>query len=88
MSLRHVFELRVNWARTYQERDAAMAYDLPVALLLMAPTWLVLTCVAFAGLFGRLDRWTGMPLSPSAARHSLPWASRWTILGPTCRSLL
>ena len=69
LSLRHVFEWRLHWARTYQERDAVMAYYSPVALLLMAPTWLVLTCVAFAGLFwatGPMDWYAAFTLSGSS----------------------
>ena len=49
--MRRLFELRLRKVRTYEERDAIMAYYAPVSMLMLVPLWLTLTLIAFTGLF-------------------------------------
>lgn len=51
VTMRRLFELRLHWATTYDERDRVMAYYSPVSLLLLLPTWLMLVLVGFMGMF-------------------------------------
>jgi len=37
--LRHVFEFILHFAKTYEQRDAIMAYYAPVGLMSLVPTW-------------------------------------------------
>ncbi len=54
VSVRHVFALRLHWARSYTERDRVLALFAPVSLLLLLPTWLTLVLFGYMGMFWAL----------------------------------
>jgi hypothetical protein len=53
-ALRRVFNLAIRRARGYEGRDRVMALFGPVGLLVLLPTWLILTSVGYMGMFWAL----------------------------------
>lgn len=51
VSLLRVFLLRLRFTRTYEERDAIMAYYAPIGLMLLLPTWYVLIGAGYAAMY-------------------------------------
>jgi hypothetical protein len=54
ISLRVVFRLRAQRARTYEQRDRAMALYAPISLLTLAVTWLVLELIGYMLIYWAL----------------------------------
>ena len=54
VSVRKLFNLMMKALPTYEQRDSLMAIYAPISLLLMVPTWLLLTTIGFAGMFWAL----------------------------------
>ena len=46
--LRRLFEFIMRFTRTYEQRDAIMAYYAPIALMLLVPTWYVLIALGYS----------------------------------------
>ncbi len=53
-SLRRVFNLAMRPARRYEQRDRIMALFGPVGLLVLLPTWLIMTNVGYMSMFWAL----------------------------------
>lgn len=51
MSVRRIFDLWVNRAKTYEDRDHAMALYAPLSLLLLPGTWVALTIAGFTAIY-------------------------------------
>ncbi len=51
LAMRFLFDLRTNRARSYAERDRAMALYAPIALLTLPPVWLILILIGYAAMF-------------------------------------
>lgn len=51
LSVRSMFNLRLRWARTYQDRDAIMAFYAPISLLALLPAWLILVLIGYTAMF-------------------------------------
>lgn len=49
--IRQFFNLRLRFAKTYEDRDRIMAYYAPVSLLLLLPFWLSLVLIGYIGMF-------------------------------------
>lgn len=49
--LRRVFEFILRFAKTYEQRDAIMAYYAPVGLMFLVPTWYLLISTGFAAMY-------------------------------------
>lgn len=49
--LRRVFEFLLRFARTYQQRDAIMAYYAPIGLMLLLPAWYLLILLGYAAVY-------------------------------------
>jgi hypothetical protein len=49
--LRRVFELILHFVKTYERRDAIMAYYAPIGLMLLVPTWYILISLGFAAMY-------------------------------------
>lgn len=49
--IRKLFDVRLRFARTYEQRDRVMALYAPISLMLLTATWLVLVLVGFMGMF-------------------------------------
>lgn len=67
--LRRVFELILRFVRTYEQRDAIMAYYAPIGLMLLVPTWYFLISIGFAAMYwgmGVGDWFTVFQLSGSS----------------------
>jgi hypothetical protein len=64
--IRKVFDLRLRFAKTYEQQDRVMALYAPIALLMLPVTWLVLVLVGFMGMF----RATGIESWRDAFRES------------------
>ncbi len=52
--LRRLFEFIMRFARTYEQRDAIMAYYAPIALMLLVPTWYVLIALGYSFMYWAL----------------------------------
>ncbi len=52
--LRRIFHFRAYFARTYDERDALMAYYAPLALMLLLPVWYALLGLGYAMMYWSL----------------------------------
>jgi hypothetical protein len=50
-ALRRIFEFILRFAKTYEQRDAIMAYYAPVGLMSLVPTWYLLISVGFAAMY-------------------------------------
>ena len=67
--LRRVFELILHFAKTYETRDAIMAYYAPIAVLLLLPAWYLLILAGYAAIYWSLgfgDVFAVMRLSGSS----------------------
>ncbi len=49
--VRFFFNLRVRYARSYDERDQIMALFAPIGLILLVPAWLSLVLIGYAAMF-------------------------------------
>ncbi len=49
--LRRVFEFILCFAKTYERRDAIMAYYAPIGLMLLVPSWYILISLGFAAMY-------------------------------------
>jgi hypothetical protein len=54
VTIRSLFALRLRGARTYAERDRALALYAPFSLLALPPTWLTLVLLGYMGMFWAL----------------------------------
>jgi hypothetical protein len=52
--LRRLFEFIMRFTRTYEQRDAIMAYYAPIALMLLVPTWYVLISLGYSFMYWSL----------------------------------
>ncbi|MEO7841861.1 MAG: hypothetical protein ABIU06_21165 [Anaerolineales bacterium] len=52
--LRRIFNFLVHFAKTYERRDAVMAYYAPLGLLLLLPTWYLLILLGYAAMYWAL----------------------------------
>ena len=52
--LRRLFNFLVHLAKTYERRDAIMAYYAPLGLLLLLPTWYLLILLGYAAMYWAL----------------------------------
>lgn len=50
-AVRQVFNLILRYAKTYQTRDAIMAYYAPISLMTLVPTWYALIVVGYSGMY-------------------------------------
>jgi hypothetical protein len=50
-TMRQLFNLRLRWAKTYLDRDRAMAYYAPISLLMLPPTWLAIILIGFTLIY-------------------------------------
>jgi hypothetical protein len=49
--IRSLFNLRLRWTHSYQERDAVLAYYSPISLLCLLPAWLILILLGYTGMY-------------------------------------
>jgi len=80
--LRRIFELILQFAKTYEQRDAIMAYYAPIGLMLLVPAWYLLISLGFAAMYWGLgvgDWFTVFQLSGSSI-FTLGFATQNTIL--------
>lgn len=49
--LRRVFNLLLHFAKTYERRDAIMAYYAPIGLMLLLPAWYLLISLGYAAMY-------------------------------------
>lgn len=54
-SLRKVFKLILRFAKTYERRDAIMAYYAPIGIMLLVPAWYILISLGFAMMYWALS---------------------------------
>lgn len=52
--LRRVFNFLLHFAKTYERRDAIMAYYAPIGVMLLVPTWYVLIALGYAAMYWSL----------------------------------
>ena len=52
--LRRAFETIVHLVKTYERRDAIMAYYAPIAIMLLVPTWYILIALGYAAMYWAL----------------------------------
>lgn len=52
--LRRLFEIVMRFTKTYEQRDAVMAYYSPIALMLLVPTWYFLIAVGYSLMYWSL----------------------------------
>jgi hypothetical protein len=52
--LRRIINFILRFAKTYQRRDAIMAYYAPIGLLLLLPTWYLLILLGYAAMYWAL----------------------------------
>jgi hypothetical protein len=67
--LRRVVEFILHFAKTYERRDAIMAYYAPIGILLLVPTWYILISLGFTAMYWSLgagDWLTAFRLSGSS----------------------
>src|SRR5512140_3352015 len=53
-STRRVFDFLLRFSTTYERSDAVMAYYAPLALMLLLPTWYLLICLGYTGVYWSL----------------------------------
>ncbi len=53
--LRRIINFVMHFARSYQRRDAVMAYYAPIGLMLLLPTWYLLILLGYAAMFWALN---------------------------------
>ena len=49
--LRRIIDFTMHFAKTYARRDAIMAYYAPIGLMLLLPTWYILTLLGYAAMY-------------------------------------
>jgi len=49
--IRHLFNILLHRAKTYEDRDHIMAYYAPVSLLALVPVWLILVLAGYTAIF-------------------------------------
>jgi hypothetical protein len=67
--LRRVFEFILHFTKTYEQRDAIMAYYAPLSTMLLVPTWYILISLGFTAMYWSLgagDWLTSFRLSGSS----------------------
>jgi hypothetical protein len=67
--LRRVFEFLLHFAKSYERRDAIMAYYAPIGVILLVPTWYILISLGFTAIYWSLgagDWLTSFRLSGSS----------------------
>jgi hypothetical protein len=52
--LRRIFSFILHFAKTYQQRDAIMAYYSPIGIMLLVPTWYTLIALGYTGMYWSL----------------------------------
>jgi hypothetical protein len=52
--LRRLFETALHLVKTYERRDAIMAYYAPIAIMLLLPAWYILISVGYAAMYWAL----------------------------------
>ena len=68
-SLRWVFNLIMHFRSTYAQRDGILAYYAPIGLMLLVPSWYVLTCIGYTLMYWALgfgDLFSSFRLSGSS----------------------
>ena len=53
--MRHLFEFIMRFSKTYEQRDAIMAYYSPLALMLLVPTWYILIALGYSFMYWALQ---------------------------------
>jgi hypothetical protein len=53
-TLRQMINFLLRFAKTYQQRDAIMAYYAPIGLMLLVPTWYALILLGYAAMYWSL----------------------------------
>ena len=53
--VRKIFNLRMRFTRTYEQRDQILALYAPIALLLLPIVWLTLILIGYTGMFWAFD---------------------------------
>jgi len=67
--LRRIFERLMRFAKTFERKDAIFAYYAPIGLMLLVPTWYVLTTIGYAAMYWALgvgNFYTDLRLSGSS----------------------
>ena len=67
--LRHIFERLMRFVKTFERKDAIFAYYAPIGLMLLVPTWYVLTTIGYAAMYWALgvgNFYTDLRLSGSS----------------------
>ena len=49
--LRRIFDFFIHFAKTYERRDAIMAYYAPIGLMLLLPSWYLLILIGYAAIY-------------------------------------
>jgi hypothetical protein len=82
LSVRKLFNLLMKALPTYEQRDGLMAIYAPISLLLMVPTWLVITTIGFACMFWALGTtpWSEAFLLSGSSILTLGFATADTML--------
>ena len=52
--LRRIIDFILHFAKTYRLRDGIMAYYAPIGLMLLLPTWYLLTLLGYAAIYWAL----------------------------------
>ncbi len=80
--LRRIFNFVLHFAKTYERRDAIMAYYAPIGLMLLVPTWYLLISLGFTAMYWSMgvgDWFTAYQLSGSSL-FTLGFATENTFL--------
>jgi hypothetical protein len=80
--LRRIFKFILHFAKTYERRDAIMAYYAPIGLMLLVPTWYLLISLGFTAMYwgmGAGNWFTAYQLSGSSL-FTLGFATKNTFL--------
>ena len=67
--LRRVLEKLIHFAKTFEQKDAIFAYYAPIGLMLLVPTWYLLTMIGYATMYwalGVVDIYAALRLSGSS----------------------
>ncbi|HEU0291686.1 MAG TPA: hypothetical protein VFR47_03070 [Anaerolineales bacterium] len=67
--LRRIFEFILHLLKTYERRDAIMAYYAPIAIMLLLPVWYLLVLIGYAAMYWALgigDVFAALRLSGSS----------------------
>lgn len=52
--MRRIIEFVMRYAKTYEQKDAIMAYYAPIALMMLVPTWYVLISIGYSFMYWAL----------------------------------